>query len=145
VARAPDPLPKPPAVGSPPAGESPTIYARNFTLTTAERVRAIVAGPPAWSVRLRRIELLEEEIVAALVAEAHRTGAPPAAIPPVLSPRMATLDGLVAAHNAYYPIEANLPSDPRTRDVMDGGEPWRPMDARRAEVLLALARERSGW
>ena len=27
---------------------------RNFTLTTAEMVRALVAGPPAWSIRKRR-------------------------------------------------------------------------------------------
>jgi hypothetical protein len=141
VPRSSDPPAKPPGEDPPAASE----YPLNFTLTTAERVRAIVAGPPAWSVRLRRIERLEEEIVAALVAEAHRTGAPPSAIPLALAPKMATLDRLVAAHNAYYPIEANLPSDPRTRDVMEGGQPWQPMDVPRAEVLLAAARERSGW
>ena len=37
--------------------------ARNFTLTTAERVQAIVQGVPAWSRRLKRIEDLTAEII----------------------------------------------------------------------------------
>lgn len=122
--------------------EGSAIVARNFTLTSAERVRAMVAGPPAWSVRLRRIERLEEEIVTALLALAVKRGALPDALPPALEGKLVTLNGLVAAHNAYYPIEANLPSDPRTRAVMDDGEPWRPMDARTAEALVAAARAR---
>jgi hypothetical protein len=120
-------------------------YAFNFTVTTAEQARALVAGPPAWSRRLLRIERLEEEIVGALVAEALRSGSPPVAIPPLLAPKVAALDQLVATHNTYYPIEANLPSDPRTRAVMEGGRPWQPIEVPRAGALLAMARERSGW
>jgi len=138
VPRSPDPPTKPPGRDPPPAGE----YAMNFTLTTAERARAIVAGAPAWSVRLRRIERLEEELVTALVTLAFRTGSPPEVLPRVLTVKLATLNELIAVHNAYYPIEANLPSDPRTRDVMDGGTPWQSMDLRTAEALLAAARTR---
>jgi hypothetical protein len=126
---------------TPPSAES-AAPARNFTLTTAERVRAAVAGPPAWSLRLRRIERLEEEIVTDLVELAARAGAPVAALPPALEAKLSSLNGLVAKHNEYYPIEANLPSNPRTREMMDGGRPWQLMEPRTAEALLAAARAR---
>ncbi len=112
--------------------------ARNFTLTTAERVAAM-AGPPAWSLRLRRIEDLETQLVDALVELGRATGAAPRALPPELEAAVARLNRLVRAHNAYYPIEANLPSDPRTGDVLDGEEPWQPMPLRTVELLLERA------
>ena len=71
---------------------------RNFTLTTEERIRAIVAGPPAWSLRKRRIEDLEEE----LGEEVHE--------PTIhFDRKLALLNDLIDKHNRYYPIEANLP------------------------------------
>jgi hypothetical protein len=118
------------------------VPARNFTLTTAERVRATVAGPPAWSLRLRRIERLEEEMVRALAALAAETGALPRDLPPAVARWLVAANALIAAHNAYYPIEANLPSNPRTREVMEGGRPWQPRELLTAEALLATARER---
>jgi hypothetical protein len=116
------------------------VLPRNFTLTAAERARAIIAGPPAWSVRLRRIEAAEQEIVEALAALAAEEGRWPEALPAWLDRRRAALNALVAAHNAYYPIEANLPSNPLTRQVMDGGKPWAAMDPRSAAGLLEAAR-----
>lgn len=131
----------PAGAGSGPAS-GPQHYPMNFTLTTAERVRALAAGPPAWSVRLRRIEQLEEEIVTALVAIAFRAGALPVELPPALAHKLVTLNGLVASHNAYYPIEANLPSNPITRQIMDRGQPWQRMEPRTAAALLAAAHDR---
>jgi hypothetical protein len=90
-------------------------------------------------VRLRRIETTEREIVEELVALAEEDGAVPAALPPWLARRLETLNQLIASHNAYYPIEANLPSDPRTRDVLDGGKRWERMEPRSAAALIAAA------
>jgi hypothetical protein len=119
-----------------------TFPARNFTLPADEIARAAIAGPPAWSVRLRRIERLEEEIVSSLAGFLAVTGLLPCELPPALENKRLMLGKLVEAHNAYYPIEANLPSNPRTRDVMDGGAPWKPMPLPTADALLAAARAR---
>ena len=106
--------------------------ARNFTITTAERVAAVVAGPPAWMRRLRRIEDLRHEIVSALKKHGGRSS-------PAAEKLFAQLCALVDAHNAYYPIEANLPIDPRTGRLMDRGQPWQRMPAPTMEALATLA------
>lgn len=114
--------------------------ARNFTLTTEERVRAIVTGVPAWARRRKRIEELSAQI-----PELHRAGEGS-----TVKKRLAELVKLVDAHNAYYPIEANLPLDPETSRLMELGEPWRPLpwptleslleaDARSAQAPASLA------
>jgi hypothetical protein len=54
------------------------------------------------------------------------------------------LDDLIARHNRWYPIEANLPMQPRTGELIDRtGEPWRPMRAPTLEELLARALSRA--
>lgn len=90
---------------------------RNFTLTTAERVQALAIGAPAWARRRKRIEELR-----ALIGRLARAGRKPDA-----ERRYEELVKLVDAHNRYYPIEANLPFDPITSRLMEGGTPWRPM------------------
>jgi len=100
---------------------------RNFTMTTSERVNAIVTGLPAWARRLKRIEDLGP-----LIVEAHRAGRALDA-----KKKLKELVELVAAHNAYYPIEANLPLDPETSRLMDNGEPWRPMPRPTLDSLIA--------
>lgn len=97
---------------------------RNFTMTTAERVNAIVTGVPAWARRLKRIEDLSADIAASDRPE-HE-----------LEQKLVVLHELIDAHNQYYPIEANLPIDPRTGRMMDRGRPWTrmpkpPLDALR--------------
>jgi hypothetical protein len=105
---------------------SPT---RNFTLTTAERINALVAGPPAWSLRKRQIEDLE----AALAKEARSPTAH-------FEKRLALLNELIDKHNRWYPIEANLPFDYRTSRLMEGGKPWRPLEPHTLESLLRVSR-----
>jgi hypothetical protein len=105
--------------------------ARNFTLTTAERVQAIVQGVPAWARRLKRIEDLTGEIV-----QLHLAGSDHEA-----KKRLAEMVKLVDAHNSYYPMEANLPFDPDTSRIMDGGEPWRPMPRPTIQSLVDAQRE----
>ena len=125
--------------------------ARNFTLTTEDRVRAAAAGPPAYMRRLRNIEDLQEGIVrvlAELCEEAGATGLPPeaqAAQARAGAPKHALkrLDDLVARHNRWYPIEANLPMQPRSGELIDRtGEPWRPLRTPTLDELLARAMSR---
>jgi hypothetical protein len=122
--------------------------ARNFTLTTEDRVRAVASGPPAYMRRRRAIEDLEEGIVRVLVdrcVEAVARGAGHgdlAAHAQANAPMRALerLNDLIERHNRYYPIEANLPLHPRTGELMDRtGEPWRPMKPRSIEELVRLA------
>ena len=124
--------------------------ARSFTLTTEERTRALIAGPPAYAVRKRRIEDLEEALVAQLAAldeaatiahagdaEAARAAFAAAAGRIDLS----RINALVDAHNRYYPCEANLPMDPKTGALLERGRPWRPLEPFTLGALLAKARE----
>ncbi len=100
-------------------------------MTTAERVQAIVAGPPAWARRRKRIEDLSAQVL-----EAHREGRDED-----VNKGLVELTRLVEQHNAYYPIEANLPLDFETSRLMDGGVPWKPMPAPTLESLLQTERE----
>ena len=122
--------------------------ARNFTLTTEDRVRAVAAGPPAYIRRRRAIEDLEEGIVRVLVEqceEARSAGAGRAELAAhahsnVPWRALERLNELISRHNLYYPIEANLPVHPRTGELMErSGEPWRPMKPRRVEELVEQA------
>jgi hypothetical protein len=113
-------------MSSPPTGAPQ----RNFDLPVEVRVRALVSGAPAFARRLRAIEDLEETIVRMLVKKRDRF---PGA-------SYAKLEGLVAAHNRYYPIEANLPASLRTGELMDrDGRPWRPRACPSMEELRARA------
>lgn len=96
-------------------------------LTTAERVHAMAIGVPAWARRRKRIEELR-----VLIGRLARAGRVPDA-----EREFAELLKLVDAHNRWYPIEANLPLDPITSRLMDGGTPWRPMPKPSFEELIA--------
>lgn len=113
---------------------------RNFTISTAEYLRALAAGPPAFARRLRRIEDLERAILAALREAEEKAPLDAAALPEEVAAKLARLNRLVEDHNRYYPIEAALPIDPRTGGLLDWGEPWRPMPPFEAAALLARAR-----
>jgi hypothetical protein len=112
------------------------VPARNFTLTVDDRVRAYTQGVPGYIRRRRRIEDLEARLVAALrLAEdpAQAVGSR------VVAAELATLNDLIGRHNRYYPIEANLPIDVRTGQLLDRGVPWRPLELVSAGDLLARA------
>ncbi|HTQ41822.1 MAG TPA: hypothetical protein VMI75_03625 [Polyangiaceae bacterium] len=105
---------------------------RNFTLSTEERVRALVAGLPAFVRRLRTIEDLEAAIVRLVASGQHERQA---------KWLLDRLNDLVSRHNRYYPIEAELPIDPRTGELLDrDGKHWKPMPARSLENLRSTAR-----
>jgi hypothetical protein len=125
--------------------------ARNFSLGTEERVRAITAGPPAHLRRLRAIEDLEETIVRFLAEcfdQARAASEDAEAYARARAPKRALerLADLIDRHNRFYPIEANLPMHPRTGQLVDRtGAPFRPMPRADLAHLLARARTRSPW
>jgi hypothetical protein len=111
---------------------------RNFTLSIEERLRAYAQGAPGYMRRRRRIEDLEARLIQRLAAAA---GAVEAAASAEVVADIASLNDLIARHNRYYPIEANLPIDVRTGRLIErGGAPWRPLPAVSAADLLARAR-----
>src|SRR4051812_34969913 len=103
---------------------------RNFTLSVEDRLRAYAQGVPGHIRRRRRIEDLEARLVAKLAAaEVPAEMAASAEI----ADDLVVLNDLIARHNRWYPIEANLPIEVRTRRLIDRGVPWRPL----APIALA--------
>jgi hypothetical protein len=105
---------------------------RNFSISTADRIRA-AGGPHAYMRRRRHIEdltaSLRETVAAAIARAGGDVDAARRALQgrPAVTRALRELDRLVAAHNRYYPIEANLPLDPVTRMQLDRGRPWVPL------------------
>ncbi len=96
----------------------------NFKLSVDERLRAYAQGVPSHIRRRRRIEDLEARLRAQLAAAET-----PAELArsPELTGDLALLNDLIARHNRYYPIEADLPIDVRTGRLLERGVPWRPL------------------
>jgi len=106
---------------------------RNFTLTLEERLQAYAQGVPGYMRRRRRIEDLEERLIGKLAAaEAPAQEA----ASPEFAAELAQLNDLIARHNRYYPIEARLPIDVRSKRLFERGAPWRPLPAVTAADLL---------
>lgn len=124
--------------------------ARNFTIGTDERIRALTIGPPAYAVRKRKIEDTEEKWVddlVALRAALVALGRTEAQIDDALRAKAARFDyaklnALVAIHNRWYPVEANLRIDMRTGGYLVYGRPWREEAEYTAERILELVRSR---
>jgi hypothetical protein len=113
--------------------------ARNFALTTDDRVRALVAGPPAYLRRLRAIEDLELFLARIVTEGSAKAGSEDVA--PTIEAGLARLNDLIARHNRFYPIEANLPIDLRTGEFIDrSGEKWLPLQVLSRRALIAQAR-----
>jgi hypothetical protein len=121
---------------------------RNFTLTTDERIRALTIGVPAWAARKRKIEDDEVRYTRELVelhdklVRKHRT---PTEIELALVSAATAFDldklnRLVAQHNRYYPIEANLPMDGKTGGYLVYGKPWFPESPYTPQRFVGLAR-----
>lgn len=105
---------------------------RNFTLNVDERIRALTIGAPAYAIRKRKIEDTEDLWVRALV-ELHEKlsakGASGDEIERALHAKASSFDyakqnALVAMHNRWYPVEANLRIDPKTGGYLIYGKPW---------------------
>jgi hypothetical protein len=106
---------------------------RNFTLTLEERLQAYAQGVPGYMRRRRRIEDLEERLIGRLAeAEAPAEEAASAEF----TAELAQLNDLIGRHNRYYPIEARLPIDVRSKRLFERGAPWRPLPPVTAADLL---------
>jgi hypothetical protein len=136
-------MPEPPAPAAhhaTPTGNT-AAPARNFTISSEARIGALISGPPRYAVRLRRIEDLEGELIAALRA-CERAGA--SSIPIAVARRIEEVNTLIRDHNRFYPVERNLPIDAATGELLDMGEPWKPQPALTIDRLRAQARARVG-
>jgi len=109
---------------------------RNFTLSLEDRLRAYAQGAPGYIRRRRRIEDLEERLIGKIASAAAPVDATSSA---EFTAELALLNDLIARHNRYYPIEANLPIDVRTKRLVDRGAPWRPLPAITADDLVERA------
>jgi hypothetical protein len=105
------------------AGADTAAPQRNFTLSAEQRINALVAGPPAYAVRLRRIEDLTAELLKTM-REAERKSA--THVPVTVVRSLERLNKLISDHNRYFPVEANLAVDPTSGDYLLLGKAWRP-------------------
>src|SRR5882757_4467949 len=103
--------------------KSTLVGPRNFSLDTQARLRALVAGPPAFVLRRRRIEDLEVSLVRKIAAYEAKAGAPldAASLPRAIAIELASLERLVRVHNEWFPVEASLPVDIATGEYMHLG------------------------
>jgi hypothetical protein len=121
---------------------------RNFKISIEERVRALASGAPAWAVRKRRIEdaiaryerTLRDVQDALLVADAPAERIEAKLLERAKRFDIAKTNALIETHNRYYPIEANLPIDPRTGGYLQLGRPWQREPLVTAEALVAVVR-----
>ena len=120
---------------------------RNFSLSVGERIRALTIGAPAYATRKKSVEDLEERYVRTLVAlhgSLVARGLDDGAIARALLDKAQTFDlkrlnALIATHNRYYPIEANLPIDPRSGEYLVYGRRWFPEEPFTPERLVDRA------
>jgi len=141
--------------GSPLRGKPIRGRLRNFR-PAVDRYVASLGGPLPYMRRLREIEL-ETEAHERRLAEAWRELAGSCGGDAAEFTRrwrrvaerwsFAAVNDLIDRHNRWYPAEARLPMDPRSRDfVLVGGKPYRrqPLDAdwilERYPPALELAR-----
>ncbi|MFL5954145.1 MAG: hypothetical protein ACJ76I_08570 [Gaiellaceae bacterium] len=99
----------------------------------ADRYLASLGGPLPYMQRLRQIDDAIDEHLDRLAAayEEHR-GDPAAWRRAAERWNFSEVNDLIERHNRWYPVEARLAMDPRTRDfVKVGGRPYtrEPMDA----------------
>ena len=92
----------------------------------ADRFFASLGGPLPYMQRLKQIDEATERHTA-LLAEAYaQHGADPARWRQTVEHwNFTEVNDLIERHNRWYPVEARLPMDPRTRDyVQVGGRPY---------------------
>ena len=104
---------------------------RNFR-PEADTYVASLGGPRPYMQRLRQIEYETDRHLEALAAAYEELGDDPAAWRAVAEGwNFTEVNDLIDRHNRWYPLEARLPMDPRSRDfVKVGGRPYRrePLD-----------------
>lgn len=113
--------------------------------TDTRAILEAAMGPPAWIVRKRRIEDEEDRIrararelwlgLAFSIDNPREFGARWRQELSTLS--LAEVNRLIESHNKYYVAEANLPSNPVTRQIIDiTGQPYQPWPLWSVDRLL---------
>jgi len=127
---------------------------RNFRPDAANYLAAL-SGPLPWMRRLREIEALTaayaDELANAWRELAGECDGDASAFSRrwrafAAARRFDEINDLIERHNRFYPAEARLPMDPRTRDfVKINGKPYRrePLDARWVLARFPPALERA--
>jgi hypothetical protein len=112
--------------GSPLAGRPLRQRYRNFRPSVDSYVTSL-GGPLPWMRRLRLIDELTADHERRLEgAYGEQRGRPDLWEETVSRWDFYSVNELIDKHNRYFPIEARLPMDPRTRDfVLVGGRPYR--------------------
>ena len=103
----------------------------------ADRFFASLGGPLPYMPRLKQIDD-ETERQTRLLAEAYAEhGSDPAAWRRIAERwNFSEVNDLIDRHNRWYPVEARLAMDPRTRDyVQVGGRPYRREPLDQARIL----------
>lgn len=99
----------------------------------ADRYLASLGGPLPYMQRLRQIDDAIEEHERRLAAAYEEHRGDPAAWRRVAERwNFSEVNDLIERHNRWYPVEARLAMNPRTRDYVEvGGRPYtrEPMDA----------------
>jgi hypothetical protein len=142
--------------GSPLVGKPLPRRLRNFR-PSVDRLVAAIGGPLPYMLRLREIEIQTEAHERALASKWRDLAEECAGDPRAFARRWRraaerwsfySVNDLIDRHNRYYPAEARLPMDPRTRDfVLVNGERYerRPLNAAwvlsRFPPQLAAARQ----
>jgi hypothetical protein len=110
---------------------------RNFRLAFEERLRAVISGVPAY-IRRRR---LIEDLVDAKVKILRKLRADGATSDDLRAKAesfdLGRINDLIDRHNRYYPIEANLPVDPKSGELLNIGQRWEPTQPVTPASLLA--------
>jgi hypothetical protein len=111
--------------GSPLAGRPLRQRYRNFRPAVDSYVTSL-GGPLPWMRRLRLIdELTADQLRRLEEAYAGQRDRPDLWEETVSRWDFYSVNELIDKHNRYFPIEARLPMDPRTRDfVLIGGRPY---------------------
>ena len=99
----------------------------------ADRFFASLGGPLPYMQRLKQIDEETERHLARLAEADAEHGRDPAAWRRIAEGwNFSEVNDLIERHNRWYPVEARLPMDPRTRDYATvGGRPYTrdPLDA----------------
>ena len=132
--------------GSPVRGKPLPRRLRNFR-PSVEGYVVSLGGPRAYMVRLREIEHETEELETTLRERRRELAAASADAgefarrwrAEAAKPWFSEVNDLVERHNRYYPAEARLPMDPRTKDyALVNGKPYRRRELDAAWVLERL-------
>lgn len=125
------------------AGKPLKIPQVNFTIPLEKKIQAL-SGPPYFAVRARRIEHMTDQLIEKLTAKYSNMIEKFGSRPNVFARKwkeliegwpLDRLNDLIEKHNKYFPIEANLPIDPRSEALMFGSAAWQPKEKITVESL----------